>query len=259
MTRLLKLLLLCLVLAQSARADMRASMSFEESYDVLAAVLRNYIKGRVEKKFEPFFSAYVLAGEESAAQTATPFYMKMGAFAYAGPGVKLSWGNLMLFTDVRFRKFLVVDPSPNAPLPPLTDFQMVLAYDDYWYTAFSDQPLITGFAEVYSESAFTTADYSNIVHNTMFRVGTETPIIDKAYLGAYVEPNLFLDRIGHFYNNRADMRFSLRIRYAPRPLSFSLSASYLFNTYINVKRFENYGPPDRNQGFTMKLLMSVAL
>ncbi|MCB0403250.1 MAG: hypothetical protein KDD51_00590 [Bdellovibrionales bacterium] len=251
--RRISLLLVCFI-GVSAFASFKGYFSAEEKYDPLNSVLQNSLKAKLTKQFVPMFDAYLVAGNEGASTARDPFVFQMGSFAYAGPGIKLNWNQFALSGDLRFRKYLLESNDPLV-VQPLADAQLLFTYEDYW-----DLPLtahLNGFIEAYSETLFSTADYGNITHNSLVKLGTELSPIKDTYFAAFLEPSVLLDTVGHYYNNRAELRVSGRVRYKPNPAEVELTVSYLLNGYFNIKSFEENPYPTRNTGVAAKLMLSL--
>ncbi|MEZ4750325.1 MAG: hypothetical protein R3B54_06785 [Bdellovibrionota bacterium] len=247
-------LILALVLGTSAIASFKGYFSAEEKYDPLNAVLQNSLKAKLTKQFVPLLDGYLVVGNEGASTARDPFVFQIGSYAYAGPGIKLNWNQFALSGDVRFRKYLIESKDPLV-VQPLVDAQALFTYEDYW-----DLPLaanLNGFIEAYSETLFSSADFGNITHNSLVKIGTELAPIKNTYIAAFVEPSVLVDAIGHYYNNRAELRVSGRIRYKPQPAEVELTVSYVLNGYFNIKSFEDNPYPTRNTGVAAKLMLSL--
>ncbi len=248
--------LLALLLSVSARATLKGNLSLEESYEPLGALVRTSLRARMEQAITPFVSPYLAAGNESASPYQYPLQLNSEAYLFAAPGVKLSLGNFSLLAETRFRKFHM-ENYEGAPPRALVDVQGLLIYDNYWDHRLSETSGLSLFGAVYSETNFTSADNANLLHTTLVRAGPEIVFVKGGHLAAFVEPNFVVDRLHHYYNNRAELRFSGRVRYNAEPFVLNLTVSYLFNHYFKMKYLEEYPPPDRNQGVTAKLTLAV--
>ncbi|MCB0417137.1 MAG: hypothetical protein H6617_10570 [Bdellovibrionaceae bacterium] len=247
-------IILAFLVGASAFATFKGYFSAEEKYDPLNAVLQNSLKAKLTKQFVPFLDAYMVAGNEGASTARDPFVFQIGSFAYAGPGIKLNWNQFSLSSDVRFRRYLLETNDPLV-VQPLVDAQALFTYEDYWEMPLA--PHFNGFVEAYSETLFSSADYGNISHNSLVKVGGELAPIKNTYVAAFLEPSVLFDTIGHYYNNRAELRVSGRIRYKPQPAELELTVSYLLNGYFNIRSFEENPYPSRNTGIAAKLMLSL--
>lgn len=246
----------CLLSSLTARATVRGNVSLEESYEPLGALVRTSMRARLEKELTPFVSPYLAAGNESAAPYQYPLQLNTEAYLFAAPGVRLRLGDFSLLAETRFRKYHI-DNYEGAPPRAMVDVQGLLIYENYWDHRLAETGGLSLFGAVYSETNFTSADNSNVIHTTLVRAGPEISFVKGGYLAAFVEPNFVVDRLHHYYNNRAELRFSGRVRYKADPFELNLTVSYLFNHYFKMKYLEEYPPPDRNQGFTAKLTLVV--
>jgi len=119
-------------------------------------------------------------------------------------------------------------------------------YDDL---ALDASRSLLGFYELYSETLFTSLDENNLIGAAFVRSGLRKPILKELMVDAFLEPFVTVDRIGHFYNNRADLKLNLRVLYAQSVFSIGLTGSYLINHYFNYATFEKNPYQNEKTGF----------
>ncbi len=247
--------LLLFLLTAPALANFRAHASLEESYEPLGSLVRTSMRAKVEREIGSGFSPYLLAGSEGAGPERYPLRLNSDAYLFAAPGMRFNFGNFTITAEARFRKYYMLDPGAESP--SLVDVQSLLVYEDYWDRSLAESAGLNLFAAFYSETNFTSADSGNLIHTTLLRAGPELRLMQGAYFSLYVEPNFVVDRVHHYYNNRAELRLGSRLRYNEGPWDLNLTVCYLFNQYFKMKYAEDYPPPDRNQGITAKLTLAV--
>lgn len=183
----------------------------------------------------------------------------LGSYAYAGPGLRYNLAPFAFIQELRFRQFYRTRPPDPIYSQQLVDVRSLVVFGMWKEVPVQDELKISLFAEPYAEGVFTTADRDNIVLAAYVRLGSRWRAFDKASVDVFVEPFVTLDRVRHFFNNRADVKPSLRFRYGSPDLNVSLTASYLFNRYFARGDFENNPFKDINSGFRFLAVLGATL
>jgi hypothetical protein len=65
--------------------------------------------------------------------------------------------------------------------------------------------------EVYAEGVLSSADQWNVIGTAFARGGIRWLLAASTYFDFFAEPFVTLDRVGHFFNNRAALRPGVRL------------------------------------------------
>jgi hypothetical protein len=170
-----------------------------------------------------------------------------GSYAFGGVGFRLSRGPMAWFNEVRGRGFYKFAPNPKNTHESFDVRSLIVL------THLTEAPLATDSAfrlvfEPYMEILFTSADFNNVISAGWIRTGLRYRLDKGVALDLLAEPYVTFDRVHHFFNNRADIKPTLRFQVNAPNLSGSLLVSYLWNTYFARGDFENNPYKNRNEG-----------
>lgn len=242
--------LVAIVLSSQGRASYFNELYSEETYLSHQRIFSSSLRFRAGPNLTDFFSPYLLLGNEVSSNSSRPFRLDNASYAYLGPGLRLRHDNLSLSTEGRFRRFYDNSPIVQAPF----DLRLIAVYNDFWSSPLSHQQGLFQFAELYSEAVFSSADQNNVISASFLRAGLRKALA-SVQCDLFLEPFITVDRLGHFYNNRADLKLSGRLIYRLSSLDFSLTASYVANRYFSFGDYEPNPYLHNNSG--MRILFVV--
>jgi len=213
---------------------------------------------RFENVLSPFLSPYLQVGSELMSPVGNIGSLDTASYVHVGPGVKLSYKKFSLLVEGRFRKFYKELAQPSGTQGNF-DFRTLLIYGNFFQKELQGSLRLRRFAEIYSETVFTSADDNNVIHSSYARLGYRLPLSPQTNADLFLEPYVTLDRIGHFYNNRTDLKLSARLTHFLSPLSFSLMASVLANQYFSFGDYEPNPYKNSNTGFRFMAIIGGVL
>jgi hypothetical protein len=238
-----------------APADYLGDLYSEQAYLSRETTLNSSIRFRSETILTPHLSPYLQLGNELITKAQNLNRLDTSSYAYAAPGLKGSMGGVSLFGEVRFRQFYVPGGAPGTN--GLADGRATLVYGEFLEGSFTQ--LFRKFLEIYSETVFTSADSYNVIQATFLRAGLRKTLASHTFADLFLEPFITLDRVGHFYNNRSDLKVSLRIQQWAGPVSFSLIASFLANLYFPYAKADPNPYAGRTLGTRLLLVVGGQL
>ncbi len=152
------------------------------------------------------------------------------SYVYASPGLKASFGSLFLLTEARARLF-----ADSNAADPAGDWRTLLVFARGY-----ESPLSRGllfFNEIYSEALLSSADGWNTTASGFARLGIRHRF-GSTFADVFMEPFAAVDRVRHYYNNRADLKLTVRVQRETEGLTIGLQASCVANTYFTRGDFE---------------------
>lgn len=207
-------------------------------------ILSSLLRVRGEYKVTENLSPYLTVGSDMQTSSQVVSDVATSSYAYGGPGFKVDLFGAQLFTELRGRSYY-----REALNQKKLDARILLTIGKYGDVGLDASRSILGFYELYTETLFTSADESNVIESAYIRAGLRKPVIKDLMLDVFVEPFVTVDRIGHFYNNRADAKLNMRLQYATANYSFGLTGSYLVNDYFDYAKFERNPYLNETSGF----------
>lgn len=218
--------------------------------------LRVRAQGELAKDLLPFLQ---VGNELLTGSLSDLAFDALGSFAYAGPGIRFNLAPLSFIQELRFRQFYRSRAATPQYSQQLMDVRSLVVFGLWRETSLSETLGLSLFAEPYAEGVYTSADLDNLIFAGYVRLGGRWKAFDKASLDVFVEPFVTLDRVRHFFNNRADVKPSVRFKYGSNDLNVSLTASYLFNHYFARGNFENNPFREINSGFRFLAVLGADL
>ena len=213
-------------------ADFQTSVYSESAYLSGSALGFNTIRVRAGSPLTAFLTPYFQVGQElTTIQGRVDNLDGASSYAYTGPGVSFSLGKFTLYGEARFRQFYS-NVDPNAPGMGVFDGRGLLVYGDFFSHPFFGTSEFDWFAELYSETVFSSADSDNVINTDFARAGIRWKALNRLNVDFFVEPFLTLDRIRHYYYNRTDFKPSLRVQYYTESFSIGIIGSYMWNQYF---------------------------
>lgn len=211
----------------------------EQAYLSRENVIVNQVRVRGLTDSTAALVPYLQVGSELMTAGAGTDTLDPGAsYAYAGPGARWTLGKVALFGELRARKFYTDRPSPQN-LQHVLDARAVLVYGDYIDKRLGGAGSPASlFTEVYTEGVYTSADFNNLIFAGFARSGIRLQTTSSTTLDFFLEPFVTLDRVGHYYNNRADLKPSVRFLYFAGGFDLGLIGSYVMNTYFSRGTFD---------------------
>lgn len=210
------------------------------------------VRVRGEAEVVSWFSPYLQMGSELSIPTYQMNNMDNFSYGYAAPGIKFGYGPFALYNEARFRGYYKQSGSVGQST---ADYRSLFVYGDFFSFPIAASTFLFRFAEPYSETLFSSADKNNITNSTSLRLGVRGAWTPKTFTDVFVEPYVTLDTARHFYNNRTDVKLSLRIMQQIDPIQISLISSVLYNAYFSRGDFERNPYPNRSPG--VKFLLAV--
>ncbi len=220
----------------------------EQAYMARESVASQSTRFRLFESSQERLRPYLTAGSEMMTSGLGNTALDAGgSYAYGGVGIRLGRGPFQWLNEVRARAFYVNRPHP---LNTQENFDVrsliVLAH-------MLEAPLAGGsqFAflfEPYFELLYTSADFSNVISSGYLRTGVRYRLDKAVNLDFFLEPYATFDRVRHFYNNRADIKPTLRLQANSGAVSGSLLVSYLWNKYFDRGDFDANPYRLRNEG-----------
>jgi hypothetical protein len=197
-----------------------------------SALAFNTLRMRVGQALTPALMPYLQVGQElTTIEGKVATLDGASSFAYVGPGISFSFGKFTLYGEGRFRQYYS-HVDPNAPgLGPI-DGRGLLVYGDFFSSPVFHSTAFDWFAELYSETVFSSADSANIINTDFARAGIRWKATPHLDLDLFVEPFVTVDRIHHYYYTRTDFKPSLRLQYVSAHFTLGLSGSYMWNHYF---------------------------
>jgi hypothetical protein len=250
--------LLPFCLGTSARADLSSHLDLysEHTFDGREEMAASSLRLRNEFQVPSPVLPYLAGGEEIQTPGFGAYYLDPGSsYVYGAPGLYVPIvGALSFRSELRVRKYLSDVDQGQLPYNVL-DFRSMLVWG-----ALFEQPtqLPLGprlFEEMYSEAVFSSTDYNNLISASYFRTGLRFSVTKSTLLDVLVEPFLTLDRIGHYYNNRAELRGGFRVVQSLGPVALSLTGYYAGNQYFSYAKFDNNPYQGHDSGFRALLVV----
>lgn len=236
--------ILILVFTQSSFAAFTSNWYTEDAFLDRENILSSLVRLRGEYKLVENLSPYLTAGSDLQTPSTAVSEVATSSYAYGGPGFKIDLFGAQLYTELRGRAYY-----REAPNQKKLDARAMLTIGKYGDIGLDASRSILLFSELYSETLFTSADENNLIQSAYIRMGFRKPVVKDFMLDLFVEPFVTLDRIGHYYNNRADGKFSVRLQYSKAAYVVGLTGSYLYNQYFNNANFERNPYQDIRSGF----------
>jgi len=221
----------------------------EQSFNGRKNILSSHLFLRTELPLNTYVHPYLQLGSEAQSFAPTPINFEPGSFVYLSPGIRLSLTRaISIHLQPRIRHFF-----QSSDLPTL-DARALLILNYFSKSPISSKEIAT-FLELYSETVFTSADSNNLIQASFLRYGLRLPASKSLWFDLFVEPFATIDRLGHYYNNRADLKLSLRTQVTPGSLTIGLTTSILYNTYFATDSLETN--PFRYKDFGGQALLTI--
>ncbi len=170
-----------------------------------------------------------------------------GSYAYGGAGLRFFRGPFNWFNEVRGRAFYKKSPNVKNTQEAI-DLRSLIVLNSFSETPLTENSDFRFIFEPYLEILYTSADFNNVISNGYLRTGVRYRIDQGVALDLLAEPYASFDRVRHFYNNRAELKPTVRFQVNGPGLSGSLLVSYLWNSYFDRGDFDNNPYQNRNQG-----------
>ncbi len=224
----------------------------EQAFLGRESVVQQSTRLRLYENSGTVFLPYGLVGSElmMSGLTADPLDAG-GSYAYGGAGFRIQRGPFNWFNEARGRAFYKNAPNPQNTQETL-DVRSIIVLNHI-----VEKPLATGSSfsfvfEPYMEILYTSADFNNVISAGWLRTGLRYRADKSVALDLLAEPFATFDRVRHFFNNRAELKPTVRLLVNGPNFSGSLLVSYLWNTYFERGDFDNN--PYKNRGQGMRVL-----
>ncbi len=227
--------LLLLSFPALAAYPVNTALYAEQAYLGRENVMSNSLRVRTGKQITDDLTPYAQGGSELLTSGLDGTTLDPGgSFAYLGSGMRWSLGKVSQYGELRARTFY--SPSAATDQRPL-DLRGLAVFGDFYQTKPSG--LWSGFVEPYSELVYTSGDIDNVILSGFVRGGARLSANQGLMLRFF--PRALCERwirVRHYYNNRADIKPSVRFMVSSSSLNVSVTASYLFNTYFAFGNYE---------------------
>ena len=170
-----------------------------------------------------------------------------GSYAYGGAGFRFFRGPFNWFNEVRGRAFYKSAPNVKNT-QELIDIRSLIVLNHFLEVPLAESSDLRFIFEPYLEMLYTSADFNNVIGSGYVRTGLRYHIDKGVALDLLAEPFATFDRVRHFFNNRTELKPTVRFQVNGPGLSGSLLVSYLWNSYFDRGDFEVNPYKNRNQG-----------
>ena len=209
----------------NATLEAHGELYSEQTYLSQQETLTSHLRLRAESSVTEVLTPYLQLGNELSSKVTDPFNFDSASYVHVGPGLHVKLGKFSLYGEARVRKFYQDSSRPNL------DIRSLIVFGDF--IEWVDSKDWSRFVELYSETVYTSADSHNVIHSSFARTGLRRRLSLNTSLDFFFEPFVTLDRVKHYYNNRADLKVSARVNHRISAINVSLVGSYLQNFYFS--------------------------
>lgn len=251
-------LLTVLILSNSAIGmNLLPELYTEQAFLARESVVQQTTRLRLFESTLERFRPYVTAGSEmmSGGPNATTLDIG-GSYAYGGIGLRIGRPNFQWFNELRGRAFYTYRPSALNSQEAL-DYRSLIVLSHQVVAPLASGSDFSFLFEPYMEILYTSGDFNNVISAGYARTGVRYRLNPQMVLDAYVEPYAVFDRVRHFYNNRADIKPTLRFMVNSSTVGGALMVSYLWNKYFDRGDFDPNPYRYKNEGMRVLAVLGA--
>ncbi len=251
-------LLSVLLLTNSANGmNLLPELYTEQAFLARESVVQQTTRVRVFETTGEQFRPYFSAGSELMSGGASATTLDIGgSYGYGGVGLRFRRSNFQWFNEVRARGFYTYKPN-SLNRQELVDVRSLIVLAHLLEVPLAEGSQFSFLLEPYFELLYTSADFHNVISAGYVRTGMRYRFSRNIALDMFAEPYATFDRVHHFFNNRSDIKPTIRLTINSDSISGSLLVSYLWNHYFDVGNFEPNPYVNKNEGMRILAVLGA--